>query len=95
MDALLTQRHVAQTIVDRGGDYVMLVKENQPRLRADIALVFTLPPVGDRQDTAPTVNLGHGRIEQGLSSRPLSAARQQEIELGRRQEPAEGTGVGR
>ena len=46
MDALLTQRHVAQTIVDKGGDYVMIVKENQPQLRADIELVFTLPPVG-------------------------------------------------
>jgi predicted transposase YbfD/YdcC len=64
MDALLTQRQVAQTIVDKGGDYVMIVKENQPRLRADIELVFTLPPVGDRQDTARTIDLGHGRIEQ-------------------------------
>ena len=64
MDALLTQRHVAQTIVDKGGDYVMIVKENQPRLRADIELVFTLPPVGDRQETARTIDLGHGRIEQ-------------------------------
>src|SRR4029453_7217483 len=34
MDALLTQRHVAQTIVDTGGDYVMTVKENQPQLAA-------------------------------------------------------------
>jgi len=64
MDALLTQRHVAQTIVDKGGDYVMIVKENQPRLRADIALVFTLPPVGDPQETARTIDIGHGRIEQ-------------------------------
>ena len=64
MDALLTQRHVAQTIVDKGGDYVMIVKDNQPRLRADIALVFALPPSGDRQDTARTVDIGHGRIEQ-------------------------------
>ncbi len=64
MDALLTQRHVAQTIVDTGGDYVMIVKENQPRLRADIELVFTLPPVGDRQETARTRDIGHGRIEQ-------------------------------
>ena len=63
MDALLTQRHVAPTIVDKGGDYVMIVKENQPRLRADIALVFPLPPVGDRQAPARTVALGHGRIE--------------------------------
>ncbi len=64
MDALLTQRHVAQTIVDEGGDYVMTVKENQPQLRADIELIFTLPPVGDRQETARTVDIGHGRIEQ-------------------------------
>jgi predicted transposase YbfD/YdcC len=64
MDALLTQRHVAQTIVDEGGDYVMTVKEHQPQLRADIALIFTLPPVGDRQETARTVDIGHGRIEQ-------------------------------
>src|SRR4029450_7725741 len=42
----------------------MIVKENQPQLRADIELVFTLPPSGDRQDTARTVDLGHGRIEQ-------------------------------
>jgi predicted transposase YbfD/YdcC len=64
MDALLTQRHVAQRIVDKGGDYVMIVKDNQPQLRADIELVFTLPPLGDRQDTARTVDIGHGRIEQ-------------------------------
>ncbi len=64
MDALLTQRHVAQAIVDEGGDYVMIVKENQPQLYADIELVFTLPPAGDRQETARTVDIGHGRIEQ-------------------------------
>jgi predicted transposase YbfD/YdcC len=63
MDALLTQRQVAQTIVDKGGNYGMIVKENQSRLRAAIALVFTLPPVGDRQATARTIDLGHGRIE--------------------------------
>jgi len=64
MDALLTQRHVAQPIVDEGGDYVMLVKDNQPQLRADIELVFALPPAGARQETARTVDIGHGRIEQ-------------------------------
>src|SRR5919204_1197361 len=64
MDALLTQRQVAQTIVDAGGDYVMIVKENQAQLKADIELVFTLPPTGDQQETARTVDIGHGRIEQ-------------------------------
>ena len=64
MDALLTQRHVAQAIVDGGGDYVMIVKANQPQLHADIELVFTLPPAGDPQPSARTVDIGHGRIEQ-------------------------------
>jgi hypothetical protein len=44
MDALLTQRAIAATIVDGGGDYVMGAKGNQSQLRDDIALVFTAPP---------------------------------------------------
>jgi len=62
-----------KSLVEKGGDYVMIVKEHQPQLRADIALVFTLPPVGDRQATAQTVDLGHGRIEQRniTTSEPL------------------------
>jgi predicted transposase YbfD/YdcC len=64
MDALLTGRHVAQTIVDAGGDYVMIVKANQPQFHADIELVFTCPPAGDHQPSARTVDIGHGRIEQ-------------------------------
>jgi len=72
MDALLTQRHVAQTIVDNGGDYVMIVKENQPQLRADIALVFTLPPVGDRQATGRLKRVAWARAGVGVGvSRPL------------------------
>ncbi len=63
MDALLTQRQVAQTIVNKGGDYVMIVKDNQPTLKEDIELVFTLPPAGDRQEHIRTVDVGHGRIE--------------------------------
>jgi len=63
MDALLTQRQVAQTIVDKGGDYVMIVKNNQRKLKADIELVFTLPPWGDTQESLRTVDSGHGRIE--------------------------------
>ena len=40
MAALHTQRYVAQTILDGDGDYVMLVKGNQPDLLADIQLLF-------------------------------------------------------
>src|SRR5438128_2323032 len=36
VDALLTQREVAQTILAQGGDYVMVVKENQPSLLAQV-----------------------------------------------------------
>jgi predicted transposase YbfD/YdcC len=63
MDALLTQTAVAQTIVDAGGDYVMVVNANHPQLRADIALIVAEPPVGDFQETADTIERGHGRIE--------------------------------
>jgi hypothetical protein len=45
MDALLTQREIAQQIVAGGGDYVMLVKGNQPTLEQDIATVFASPPL--------------------------------------------------
>jgi len=44
MDALLTQRAVAQTIVEHGGDYVMIVKGNQPCLQADLVAEFDSPP---------------------------------------------------
>jgi predicted transposase YbfD/YdcC len=65
MDALLTQRLIAQQIVAAGGDYVMVVKNNQPQLREDIATVFALPPiVGETRTVAETVDCGHGRIEQ-------------------------------
>jgi predicted transposase YbfD/YdcC len=63
MDALLTQRPIAQAIVQGGADYVMLAKSNQPTLEADIALVFTEPPEDDLQLHAQTIDRGHGRIE--------------------------------
>jgi hypothetical protein len=45
MDAVLTQRQIAQQIVDTGGDYLMLVKANQAQLQEDIETVFALPPL--------------------------------------------------
>src|SRR2546428_2565606 len=49
MDALLTQRQVAQTIGAAGGDYAMIVKDNQPRHNASTEWVFTRPPPGARK----------------------------------------------
>ena len=63
MDALLTQRSVAKTIVEGGGDYVMLAKGNQANLEADVALVFTEPPEDDPQLHAETTDRAHGRVE--------------------------------
>ena len=63
-DALHTQRYVAQTILDGDGDYVMLVKGNQPELLADIQLLFQERQVVAETLTATeTVDPGHGRIE--------------------------------
>lgn len=75
MDALLTQRQIAQHIVDVGGDYVMVVKANQPQLLEDIQTVFALAPiVGECRTVAATLDLGHGRIEQrGLQTSPVLA----------------------
>jgi predicted transposase YbfD/YdcC len=63
LDALLTQRAIAQAIIEAGGDYVMVVKDNQPHLLADIQAVFDDPPPGDRQPTAQSLDSGHGRLE--------------------------------
>ena len=40
-DALLTQRQVSRQVVAGGGDYLLPVDENQPRLRAGIARAFS------------------------------------------------------
>src|ERR671939_897360 len=73
LDALLTQRAVAQAIVDRGGDYVMVAKDNQPHLRQDIAGLLATPAhLAAPLRSAQTVDKGHGRIERRhLTARAL------------------------
>ena len=70
-DAMFTQRSLSIQIVEGGGDYLWIVKENQPTLRDDIELLFepeyvsagwSAPPVDF--STARTVECGHGRIEE-------------------------------
>ncbi len=39
-DAIFCQREVCQQIVDSGGDYFVIVKENQPNLRENIAAEY-------------------------------------------------------
>lgn len=70
-DAIFAQRELSLQIGQAGGDYVWTVKDNQPKLRADIEKLFE-PDVSvvkgfsagptDYQ-SAQTINKGHGRIE--------------------------------
>jgi len=64
MDALLTQHAVAEAVLEGGGDYVMVAKENQPGLCDTIAAVLATPAhLAAPPETAQTLDLGHGRIE--------------------------------
>ena len=67
MDALLTQRALAHQIGAQHGYYLMVVKENQPALYAQIALLFNVPPVpvrpGELLTHSHTERSGHGRLE--------------------------------
>lgn len=66
MDALLTQHEIAQQILAQGGDYLMVVKRNQPTLFEAIAVLFASPPLpasADEYLRYTYTNPGHGRIE--------------------------------
>jgi predicted transposase YbfD/YdcC len=71
-DALYCHAGLCETVRDAGGDYLLIVKENQVTLlraittlfasRADAALrAASLPPLDMREAT--TVDKGHGRLE--------------------------------
>jgi predicted transposase YbfD/YdcC len=66
MDALLTQQSQARQILDQGGHYLMVVKENQATLYGDLALLFAQPQAL-RGEQDPLVwrqtSQGHGRKE--------------------------------
>ena len=61
IDAMGTQAEIAKTIIDRGADYVLAVKENQPTLFEDIELYFTTESAAC--DYAKTTEKSHGRYE--------------------------------
>lgn len=66
MDALLTQRTLAELIEQQGGYYLMVVKRNQRRLYEDLRLFFELPAIRadqEQSDTVQTVTKAHGRLE--------------------------------
>ena len=68
MDALLTQRAIAQQIVRAGGHYLMSVKANQRELCLATAELFADPPwltyeQGASYRRYSQVEKGHGRVE--------------------------------
>jgi predicted transposase YbfD/YdcC len=66
-DALFTQHNFCQEVIAAGGDYLLVVKRNQPTLYEDLSLFFQEPPL-DCLDwrTAESFNKGHGRLENRL-----------------------------
>jgi predicted transposase YbfD/YdcC len=69
-DALFCQRHLCRQVVEAGGDYLLLVKGNQPLLERDLHWLFAPPPgvepplpLLDRRE-ARTIERGHGRQQE-------------------------------
>jgi predicted transposase YbfD/YdcC len=67
IDAMGCQKEIAAKIRERGGDYVLSVKENQPTLLHDIqdtfAQAFDTNFAGFEHDSYETKEKGHGREE--------------------------------
>ena len=68
IDAMGCQKEIAQAIVDQGGDYVLAVKDNQPKLHEAVAGFFAEQFenqfVDARCRTRLTNEKGHGRKEE-------------------------------
>ena len=66
-DAMGCQTQIVESIVARGGDYVIAVKENQPRLYDDLQTTFREALATQFRDSThdfhQTVEKNHGRIE--------------------------------
>jgi predicted transposase YbfD/YdcC len=62
IDAMGTQVKIAETIVRRGGDYLLALKENRPVLCADVETFFA-DPAAEGCESFETTDADHGRIE--------------------------------
>jgi len=66
IDAMGTQANIAQAIRDRGADYILAVKDNQPTLAAsmrDFFVQLQAQPARTPHAVAETVEKDHGRLE--------------------------------
>lgn len=62
IDAIGTQTKIAETIVQRGGDYLLALKANRPAMLRDVEAFFADPAATDL-DIVETTDGEHGRIE--------------------------------
>lgn len=70
IDAVGCQKKIAATIRDRGADYLLALKDNQPTLHRDVADFFSEQRATGFEDCAPgswttheTTDADHGRVE--------------------------------
>lgn len=67
IDAMGTQRAIATHILDKGGDYVLALKENQGTLYQEVVELFAHAKAGTIEELvvedARTIDKGHGRID--------------------------------
>ena len=60
IDAMGTQKKIAETIIEKKADYILALKGNQGYLKEDVQNTFLRQPP---DSTNETVEKGHGRIE--------------------------------
>lgn len=74
IDAMGTQKEIAEQICQKGADYVLALKDNQPHLRAQVEGIFEAECAAQQKDETPvsgvkavavyeTSESGHGRRE--------------------------------
>jgi predicted transposase YbfD/YdcC len=63
IDAMGTQTEIAQTIIGRGGDYLLSLKQNRPASYAEVETFFADPPQDAALQRSETVDGAHDRIE--------------------------------
>lgn len=63
IDAMGTQKEIAQAILDGGADYVLALKGNWPATYAEVEKLFGDPPPSIALRHSKTVDGDHGRIE--------------------------------
>jgi len=62
IDAIATNPAVAKAITDKGGDYILALKRNQPTLHSEVDAYFS-DPATTGLATLQTIDKDHGRIE--------------------------------